>query len=51
MNITEGILVGIIGIAVIAVSRGVYEQRQINAKKSTDEPTSGGKRKTKKFKK
>ena len=51
MNISDGILLSIIGIALLAVSLGVYEQNEINAKKSTDEPTPvGGKRKTKKYK-
>jgi len=51
MIIPQDILVGIIGIAILAVSLGVYEQRQINSKKSdVEEPTNsvGGKRKTKK---
>ena len=34
MDIPEDILVGIVGFAMLAVSLGVYEQRQIDSKKS-----------------
>ena len=53
MDIPEDILVGIVGIAMLAVSLGVYEQRQIDSKKSDfEEPriSVGGKKKTKRKK-
>jgi hypothetical protein len=61
MDIPEDILVGIVGFAMLAVSLGVYEQRQIDSKKSDfeeprisdfEEPriSVGGKKKTKRKK-
>ncbi len=53
MDIPEDILVSLIGIALLAVSVGVYEQRQIDSKKSdSEEPriSVGGKKKTKRKK-
>jgi hypothetical protein len=51
MEITDAIILSIIGIAILALSKGVYEQRQNDSTISERNTNSfGGKRKTKKIK-
>ncbi len=47
MDIPDIILVSVVGIAILSISKGVYEQRNIKPRNSTQNNLFGGKTKKK----